>query len=214
MKGNNSHTDTFNAIILSAGKSARFGKDKAFLPFDGGHSFLNHLLNEYSEAGANNITVVIHRAMKEETERQINGMKHCENIRIVVNPNPEKGRFSSIKTALEKNENRLPCFIQNIDNPFTTSLLLRKMIEVLQPETYVIPVCRNKHGHPVLVSPEIMEKLASQPDDANLREFLSAFCNIGIECDDKKILANINSRKDFTNYFKYAPAVIGNLGKP
>ena len=206
MKGNNSHSDAFSAIILSAGKSARFGKDKAFLPFDEGHSFLNHLLNEYSEAGANMITVVIHHAMKEETERQINKLKHSENIRIVVNPHPEAGRFFSIKTALGKSENHVPCFIQNIDNPFTTSLLLRKMIEVFQPETYVVPVYRNQHGHPVLVAPEIINRLASQPDDANLRELLSAFRNMEIECDDEKILANINSRQDFINYFKYAPA--------
>src|SRR5689334_1008021 len=82
--------------ILAAGRSARMGKPKMLLPW-GGTTMIGHIVKRWGELGAGQIAVVHaggDAALEAELERV--GVQASERI---VNPQPERGMFSSIQCA-------------------------------------------------------------------------------------------------------------------
>ncbi len=194
-----------SAIVLSAGKSERFGKPKAFLAFNQTNTFIQHLIFEYYHAGICNIIIVTNKDLLDEMNRQIQNIPANININIVVNTHTELGRFSSIKRAVDTINTGCNAFIQNIDNPFTTTILLRRMMDAFVEGSYVVPTFDNERGHPVLVSHKIIQHIKEMDMmDTNLRDVLSQFPVIEIQADDPTIHANINTPEAYIMYFNHA----------
>ncbi len=200
-------SENSSAIILSAGKSERFGEPKALLPFDETNSFLQKLILEYFKAGIKNIIVVINKDLNEAVLNQIRILPTEMSISIIDNANPEAGRFSSIKLAADFLETNRHAFIQNIDNPFTSSDLIMKMLSEIKLEHYVVPIYNGENGHPVFLSNSVLQKIrALKSTDGNLREVLKEFSSIKINTEDANIHANINIPEDYLKYFNHAVA--------
>lgn len=196
---------------MSAGKSERFGRPKAFLEFNSSRTFLENLLWEYTALPLGKIVVVINRQLKSETEETLARFAKRADLVPVINEQPELGRFSSIALGARAIGEGLAAFIQNIDNPFTTATLLKEMSASLEDRKFVVPVYRGEKGHPVLLSPEILDCVRKSGADANLRDILSAFTGTEVDVDDERIRANINSQAAYYNYFAHA-AHHGNIG--
>ncbi len=195
----------FSAIILSAGKSERFGTPKALLHFDKNNSFLQKLLFEYSETGIKDIIIVINASLEMSLENQIQTLPPELKITALINPHPEKGRFSSIELAVNAVKKSHLAFIQNIDNPFTTAELLRQMITKTDDCNYVVPVYNGEKGHPVLLSAKILNCIRKmKSSDGNLRELLDKFPSAELCVRNPNILANINTKDDYLKYFSHA----------
>jgi len=191
-----------SAIILSAGKSVRFGQPKAFLPFDEGKSFLQKIIDDYINSGIDNIILVINPLLSEEINNQIKNISRRINLKIVINNFPDKGRFTSIKLALAELDHGYHSFIQNIDNPFISSDLLIAMASKISNGNFIVPVYNKVKGHPVLLSTSIINRIRNiNLQDLNLKEILKEYTSISIDCDDPKIIANINTREDYLKYF-------------
>jgi len=196
---------SISAIILSAGKSERFGEPKAFLKFDQTNSFIQHLIFEYYQAGIRNFIIVTNKDLQEEMYQQIQILPIDLNIKIVINPHPERGRFSSIKIALNALNKGNNVFIQNIDNPFTIASLVREMMDNIEDGIYVAPSFNNEKGHPVLLSDKIIQYIKNMNElEGNLRGVLSKFPAVEIKTDDPNIHANINTPETYMKYFNHA----------
>lgn len=118
-------------IILAAGESRRMKQPKCFLKFDKNRTFVEKITNEYLNAGIHKIILVIYDlAINSEN---LNIVSHLDkNIIAIYNRNPEKGRLYSLSLGLAELDNIKGCFIQNIDNPFVNSGLIKKMIPLLE----------------------------------------------------------------------------------
>jgi len=192
----------FSAIILAAGLSSRFGKPKAFLKFSGKESFLERLLQVYLEAQVNKIVIVVNRDIEKETEALVGSFAEKQNITVVLNNHPEAGRFTSIKLGAAAVEKTSAVFIQNTDNPFTSSSLLQGMMSMLQAGKYVVPVWNHEKGHPALLSPAIAQRIRDTADArANLRELLEEFESMEWTSAEERIHANINTVTEYQKYF-------------
>ena len=146
-----------SAIILSAGKSDRFGEPKAFLKFDQTKSFIQQLINEYYSTGIRHVIIITNKDLLERMQQQVQDVPKELTIEIIINPYPETGRFSSIKIAVDAINKGHNAFFQNIDNPFVTSSLLKQMMDKINDGMYVVPKFNNEKGHPVLLSNKIIQ---------------------------------------------------------
>jgi molybdenum cofactor cytidylyltransferase len=188
------------AVILAAGLSSRFGYPKPALRFDRERNFLQQLAHVFSDFGCGRIIAVINEELNDFF--RLNSVFYPENVEIVINPMPEKGRLFSLKTGLKKIENPEYVFITNVDNPFADPFLLDELSKNREEADWIVPVFNGKGGHPVLISRAIVNAVCeSDQDDINLREFLKNFDSYMLETDDERILININALEDYHRYF-------------
>src|SRR5712691_801668 len=86
----------FGVVVLAAGRSSRMGRPKLLLPW-GRNTILGHLIDQWRALGAGQIAIV-HAVADEALEREFDRLEFPGSDRI-VNPQPERGMFSSIQCA-------------------------------------------------------------------------------------------------------------------
>lgn len=188
-----------NAIILAAGQSQRFGKPKLSLPFDADRTFLEKIIGEYVSFGCEKIVVVIN--LESKPYFQDAHWMHNDDFEIVINPNPEIGRFSSIKTGLAALDESKPTFIQNVDNPFVNVELLQLLLGSLEKHDAACPAFQKKGGHPLLISASLVKKLKLADNGLDFKQYLKEFDIQKPEVTDSKVLANINTAEEYKKWF-------------
>lgn len=190
--------DRYSVIILAAGFSSRMGSPKLSLGLPGGITFLEYILQQYENFGCGKIIVVVNsegRSYLSEKKLAISS-----EINIVVNHHPEKGRFYSISKGLSALEDDYPVFIHNVDNPFADKELLNALYTNRSEADLIKPVYKNKGGHPVLISNNIVRDILTNKNyDIHLNNFLSIYSSRSINSTDKRILTNINTESDYKN---------------
>lgn len=192
--------ENISAIILAAGLSSRMKTNKTELPFDSNRNFLQKISEEYLNFTCKEIIVVFNT---ENYNSYIDkGLKFNDQIKIVINKYPEKGRFYSLKTGISALSEIVFSYIQNIDNPFVNQDILNLLNSNSEKADYIIPSFKGKGGHPILVSEKIIQAVKNtNSDDVNLKTFLNQFEKYYAATNDKKILANINTFSDYHLYF-------------
>lgn len=185
-----------SCIILSAGSSLRMGTHKALLKFDRNITFIQKEINTYSEVGVEQIIVVtspeLYRLLQDEN------LTNSQKVTLVINEKPEAGRFYSLQSGVAKLKPGYHSFFQNIDNPFTSTDLLKELIKHKDEADVIIPTFRNKAGHPVLLSDKVLKQVLNEKDtDVRIDQFLKKFSGMRIETSENRILANINSQEEY-----------------
>lgn len=191
--------EIYGAVILAGGESERMDFPKAFLGFSG-RTFLDKISETYFNFGIKNICLVINKNFSEgKWQEEIGLVKPF--IQTIIKTDPGFGRFHSLKLGINK---LLSCdfvFIQNIDSPFVN----KEIIQTLQKNRcsfgYTQPFHQGRKGHPVLISKKIIQLIsAMQGSEHNLRDILKEFPKTDVEINDKRILANINTKEDYQEY--------------
>jgi len=192
-------------VILAAGFSGRMGIPKLALPFDEKQTFAQKIIRTYQAAGCAKAVLVINR-QGEEILQQKKTFLIEETISVVLNLYPSRERFYSLQTGLKAAGGFRAVFVQNIDNPFVTVLLLQQLAAVFEPDKWVVPRYNGHGGHPVLLSRKIVRDIVHLPGYGyNLRDFLQSYPQINCPVNDESILANINSPETYRIYFGKDP---------
>jgi molybdenum cofactor cytidylyltransferase len=187
-------------IILAAGRSARMGKPKLLLPW-GKTSVLGYLIEEWRALHVKQIAVVCATgdlAIQAEMDRL--GFPAQDRI---INPNPQRGMFSSIQCAAQW-PGWQPALthwaIVLGDQPHLRPQTLRRVLEfsAAQPGRVCQPA-RQGHGrHPVLLPKAVFQQLAPTTA-ATLKEFLAAeAAQVALcEMDDPGLDLDIDRPEDY-----------------
>ena len=185
-------------IILASGLSERMGTPKALLKWDESVSFLEKIVAEYTNAGCTQIICMVNPT----TEALCKELNLPKFAKLVINPNPELGRFSSIKIASQEVKNSDFCFIQNVDNPFVSADIIEKIWAKRDSNSWCSPIYKGKGGHPVLLPQVIIQEINKNNNlDITLHDILTPFQRINIEVDTDTILKNINTPEEYAKYF-------------
>jgi len=187
------------AIILAAGLSNRMGYDKLHLLMGAKSSFLSHILSGFLSFGCSPVVVVVN-AQSEQMARYITEGAGGTTA-IVVNEEPEKGRFRSLQLGLKITGSSCPVFVHNVDNPFVDAGLLQRMLQAAPEGDFVVPVFGSKGGHPVLINPPVAQQavLCSDPSAA-LNLFLKDFKKVRVPATDSRVLLNINTPEEYRDF--------------
>ncbi len=190
-----------SCIILSAGSSFRMGEHKALLGFgNSGATFLEKITATYADSGIGKVVVVVSGELNEKIG--LANLNLSENVHLVVNHHPEKGRFFSLKTGMAYIEEGFSVFLQNVDNPFIYPDLLTAMVRVEEDGEVIMPVCQGKAGHPVLMNHRVCKAVAEECNpEIRIDQFLSKFRRIPVLTDHDDILININTPGDYALAF-------------
>jgi molybdenum cofactor cytidylyltransferase len=187
----------YNVIIPAAGFSGRMGLPKMLLPFDKTKTFLDVIIQGYFEFGCNEAVVVVN----EKNSLSVKYLQSKKKIRIIVNRYPERERFFSIQTGLQSAGKALGVFIHNVDNPFVDVNLLKKMTQVLPSCDIVVPVFKDKGGHPVLLSKKVTDYIVSVSDySINFKDVIKGFNRKNVLTENGNVLVNINTMADYRRY--------------
>ena len=180
------------AILLAGGASTRMGQPKALLPI-GGQTFLGRLIDIYSLHCAPIIVVLGHQA----------GLIHASlppTVQSVRNPQPERGQFSSLQTGLAALPPALDCLFQPIDYPAVTAATVQLLANT--PGHLVIPRHHGDRGHPVRLSPGIIDELLRLPPTAQARDVIRSHYPSAtfLDVPDPGIVTDIDTPEDFARW--------------
>ncbi|MBI2925868.1 MAG: nucleotidyltransferase family protein [Verrucomicrobia bacterium] len=171
-------------VILAAGASSRMGQPKLLLSW-GGTSMLDHLLARWRALEPQQIAVVV-AAGENPVTGELDRLNFSTANRI-VNPNPERGMFSSIQCAARWNGWRSgPTHWAIVlgDQPLVRVETLRTVLDfaAAHPEKICQPSRNGRGRHPVLLPATAFRALADTPA-ATLKQFLSASTHSVALCD-------------------------------
>lgn len=155
-------------VILAAGESRRMGTPKPLLLTPDARTFVAAIATTLAEAGIRDITVVTGRDHS-LIEGALSHLHLPVTPRLVRNPDPSRGQFSSLLTGLDAaaGPETQGIVVTLVDIPLvmpqTVRLVLTEWARTRAP--IVRPAIGDRHGHPVVFDQRVFADLrAASPD--------------------------------------------------
>ena len=199
-------------VILSAGFSTRMGRDKALLPWPpvaegtpAANTFLGaviDLLQAYSE-----LVIVV----AGKNAPAVTPVVYAHGAFLTVNREPEKGQFSSLQAGLRAvlNHGRDSALIALVDRPPVlprTVKAVREAFLAAGPDVWaVVPELKHGdktiHGHPILISREMIEAFLRAPATATARDIEHQHQSHihYVPVDDPRLAMNVDTPEDYAH---------------
>jgi molybdenum cofactor cytidylyltransferase len=198
---------SFAGVILAAGDSSRMGRDKALLPWppsaagqgSSNDTFLSAAIRSLSQATEFVVVVV------GKNEAALAPIIYAHGASLVVNPNPDRGQFSSLQVGLHEvlNHGRDAAMVTLVDRPPVSPATIRTLRDTFegagQDIWAVVPEFSGKHGHPYLVGREMMEAFLRVPATSIARDIEHQHQGHiqYVRVDDPLVALNINTPEDY-----------------
>jgi molybdenum cofactor cytidylyltransferase len=174
-------------VLLAAGRSSRAGTFKMEVELAGKPLLVWSL--DAMAAVCERIIVVAGFA-PEKIRRLVNGRSGVE---VAVNENFAGGMLTSIQTGIRLI--RAPrFFLHPGDMPLVKASVYQKLLAV-QAEI-VVPLCRGRRGHPVLLAGRLIPELLAEALDSSLGRFIGRRGSETVEVDDPGIFTDLDDRND------------------
>ncbi len=130
---------------------------------------------------------------------------YANGASLLVNPEPGRGQFSSLRVGLTEvlNRGRDAAVITLVDRPpakATTVQALREAFEAAPRDVWaLVPEFGGRHGHPYIAGREMIEEFLRAPDTSNAREIEHAAQEHihYVPVDDPFVALNINTPEDY-----------------
>jgi len=202
-----SRAPSFAGVILAAGESSRMGADKALLPWPPQGAAHPPSKETFLSAAIRSLTpstdfVLI---VAGKNEAVLSPIAYANGASLVINPDPNRGQFSSLQVGLHEvlNRGRDAATITLVDRPpvsTATVLLLRDAYESAPQNIWsVVPEFSGKHGHPYLLGRELIEVFLQAPPTASARDLEHRHQNHiqYVTVTDPFVALNINTPEDY-----------------
>ena len=178
-----------DCIMLAAGESSRMGGWKLSLPLDG-KTLIERSVDSALDACGRVILVTGYRA--EDLEALFSGYKR---VKLVRNPEYERGMFSSIRAGAEEvRTDRF--FIALADMPLVEKEVYIKLL-LYKDIPAVIPKYRGKKGHPLLLKREVRDIIVRLGPDRTMRDALAFVATLAVPVESRNVLLDIDEQEDY-----------------
>jgi molybdenum cofactor cytidylyltransferase len=186
--------------ILAAGESKRMGQPKLCLTW-GETTILGHLLDQWREAGAENI-LVVHAPGENPVTRELDRLGIPTNQRA-ANLAMKRGMMGSVVTAARyalQDEALTHLVIALGDQPHLRTETLRELLRACaaSPGKLVRIVHQGKPGHPLALPAPMLTELSATLSET-LRDFLRLkempVCDL--TSDDSGVLVDLDTPDDY-----------------
>jgi molybdenum cofactor cytidylyltransferase len=198
---------SFAGLILAAGESSRMGRDKALLPWPPLASGLAPLHDTFLSAAIRSLSLSADFVLVVvgKNEAALTPIVYSNGAAVVVNPDPDRGQFSSLQVGLHEvlNHGRDAAIITLVDRPpagAPTLQLLHDAFEAADQNIWaVVPEFSGKHGHPYLVGREMMEAFLRVPATSIARDVEHGHQEHiqYVHVEDPFVAANVNTPEDY-----------------
>jgi molybdenum cofactor cytidylyltransferase len=189
---------SFAGVVLAAGASSRMGRDKALLPWRDG-TFLSTAIRVLQPA--TELVLVVAGANAAALEPIANAYAAF----MVVNPEPQRGQFSSLQVGLQEvlNRGRDAAIVTLVDRPAaeldTVQQIKTAFLSSEESIWAVVPEYGSKHGHPIVIGREMIEAFLRAPSGSNAREVEHGRQQHirYLPVNDPLVAANVDTPEDF-----------------
>jgi molybdenum cofactor cytidylyltransferase len=199
-------TAAFCGLILAAGESSRMGRDKALLPWppqptnSTGETFLSAAIRLFF-SHVDEVLVVAGK-----NQAALAPIIYANGATLIVNPDPERGQFSSLQVGLQEvlNRGRDAAMVTLVDRPPVRPGTIEKLQTAFDGATAkrkwaVIPEYDGKHGHPILLGREMLTVFLSAPNSSNARDVEHANQSAieYVPVDDPLVTVNVDTPEQY-----------------
>jgi len=173
-------------VILAAGSSIRLGRDKALIRI-GNRTLVGWLSERVSNMGVD-VTIVANKTNIAEISAKL------PESNVIENADPQKGRTGSLKVGISSIDffrgHNYRLLVVPVDRPGFSDSTLERLID---SEGSCCPMRDGRGGHPLLLSPEDVERVRTSPEDSPLKEIVNP---IRFEVIDEALHLNIDTPSD------------------
>lgn len=183
---------TIAGLVLAAGASRRMGRPKALLALDAsGVTFARAICDRLTTAAVSPIVVVTRADLRDALAAGLPG------IRLVVNPDPDRGQLSSLLAGLDVLG---PCdavLVTLVDLPLfqssTVTSLLARWRDTRAP--LVRPVHEGRNGHPAIFGRALLDALRVADIAAGAKPVMDRFLAnaVSVPVDDPGTVEDIDT---------------------
>jgi molybdenum cofactor cytidylyltransferase len=197
-------------VILAAGSSTRMGTDKALLPWPPANT-------PFPSRPGTFLSAAIHSLRLPTDMVIVVGGKNADSIAptvyaagafLVINPDPDRGQFSSLQVGLHEvlNRGRDAAIVTLVDRPPVAPETINRLCAAFAEATQrwkwaVVPEVAGKHGHPFVLGREMIEAFLKAPSSATARdiEHQNQTHIEYVPLDDPLIAANIDTPEEYAS---------------
>jgi CTP:molybdopterin cytidylyltransferase MocA len=200
-------------VLLAGGKSKRMGLAKGLLKYQ--HTFwILEQLNRISKTSIKTVYIGLGYNYQHYFDA-ISWLEKAQNefveyltlrVKVILNSNPELGSFSTLQTVLTKIDTRSDIMVNPIDVPVLPSEEFHKILAA--KNKVVIPSFKGKKGHPIKINYSFLKQLLilhvideNARLDYQIKKLDPAEISV-VEVDNKSILINMNTGKDWITFLK------------
>jgi CTP:molybdopterin cytidylyltransferase MocA len=196
----------YPGIVLAAGRSSRFGRPKA-LAAAGDKTFITQILQALAAAGVGE-TVVVARPGDEGLEDEVD--RAGPAVRIVVNPDPERGQLSSLLTGVDAIDRSDidGAIVLLVDMPLVSASAIRRVIDASRssPAAIVRAVHSGRHGHPVVFKRETFDALRAADPSVGAKAVVHAMRVEDVEVGEPGVIEDVDTPEDYRRLFERGEA--------
>jgi molybdenum cofactor cytidylyltransferase len=181
------------AIVPAAGKGERFGGAKLLARIED-DVLLDRTLRSLLDAGISELVVVTAPGADFGVVTRLADRR----VRVIQNPDPSRGMFSSILQGLEA-ASADPILVLPADMPFVRSATVSSVIAACErTRKIVLPTHHGKHGHPVGLPASIRAALLTTAPDSTLKAELArtGVQQFELVVDDPGVLRDVDLVSD------------------
>ena len=183
------------AILPAAGRSERFGAMKLLADLDG-EPLLNRTLRSVLEASVERVVVVVAPGALFPGVALLGDHR----VRLVTNPDPTRGMFSSIQAGLAAAAGD-PVVVLPADMPFVQPGTVAALVDAgARAGRAVVPVHDGRRGHPLVLPGRLRDGLLSAPA-GTLKDALAALegASLEVQVGDPGVLRDVDRREDLAS---------------
>ncbi|MCC7042803.1 MAG: nucleotidyltransferase family protein [Acidobacteria bacterium] len=182
------------AVVPAAGAARRFGGRKLLADING-EPLLQHTLRALLDGGVSRVVLVVapgHGLGAVPLARD-------GRVRLSINPDPERGMFSSILEGLARVDPGHAALVLPADMPFVRAETVAAVIAAYaKAGRALVAAYRGKRGHPLIVPPDVWAEVIDQPVDMNLK---TALVQAGVALseapvDDPGVVRDVDEKRD------------------
>ncbi len=187
-----------SCVVLAAGTSSRMGEDKLSLPFRG-KTILEHTLDQITEAGIDNIIVVIRPGSPWPEKLK------SRDLSLIENPLYITGIASSLRAGLaEVHGNSQGVIFALADQPLVAPSIYRELIDRFQHSLSLVtyPVYQGRRGNPALFDRRTWSSLMLLAGDRGGRAVINELGKDQIEqveTDLPAVVTDIDTPENYRN---------------
>ena len=185
----------YAGIVLAGGLSTRMKQFKPLLPL-GNVTVIDHVIDTFLDSGVDVVLVLGFR------RNEIMAGIRKRGISIVVNPDYERGMFSSIQAGIKHlSSEGQAFFILPVDIPLVRPATIRSLIQAgdQNPEKIIYPSFGGQRGHPPLIPTKFSPAILEWHKEGGLKAFLESQEKLAedIPVADSHILFDIDTPEDY-----------------
>jgi molybdenum cofactor cytidylyltransferase len=188
------------AVVLAAGRSSRMGRAKATLPLRGGDTFLSRIVRTFTEAGVDDVIVVVGH----EAAAIIESFEGTEmTARFVVNRDYDRGQLSSLNAGLAVVDRPgvAAALVTLVDVPLVAAATVRAVVTRYRESgaRIVRPTAGARHGHPVLIDRSLFDLFRAADPAAGAKTIIRAHATAAgdLPIDDEGAFVDIDTAADY-----------------